>query len=157
MEISFINLINGLLPFHKRLVKRLTFLKAFTIKLDKMMQFIRDFMSEATMLAYTNCQRFRLENHLNNVFDNTLRRIIIKDSTEIGTIIGYESEIDCLMLGLESEVNYYQVFGFLAEQDNLLNEMIVIIPFGISSDMVMNEVLKYKLAGIKINIWYEQN
>jgi len=155
MEISFINLINSLLPFHKRLVKRLAFLQTFANKMDKLMQFIRDFRNEATMLAYTNCQRFRLEKHLNDGFDMTSRRIIIKDSTELGVIIGYESEIDYIVLGYESETNYYQVFGFLAEQDNLLNEMIIVLPVGISTDMVMNEVLKYKLAGVKVNIYYE--
>jgi hypothetical protein len=152
INISFVNMINGLLPFHKRQTKRLTFLKAFTDKMDAYMLFIKDFRQEALMLAYTNCQKFKLQKHLNDVFDKIQRRIIILDNAEIGNVIGYESESDFLLFGLESETTVYETFGFMAEQGLIDNEIIVIVPEGTNQNMVLNDINRYKLAGIKVTI-----
>jgi hypothetical protein len=152
INISFINLVNNLLPYHKRTEKRFAFLRVFANKADKMMKFLKDFRSEALMLAYTNCQRFRLEKHLNDVFDKVQRRIIIKEVDDIGTIIGLESETDYILTGLESETDHYNIFGFLSEQEYLTNQIKVIVPSGINEDMVLEDINKYKLAGIKVII-----
>ncbi len=149
MDVSFVNLVNGLLPFHKRLAKRLAFLRAFSNKADSIMQFIRDFRSEALMLAYTNCQRFRLEKHLNDVFDKSQRRILIIDNQEIGIIVGKTTEINYITIGLFSEVSYYSTFGFLSEQGYLTNQFKVIVPVGTNQNMILEDVNKYKLAGVK--------
>jgi len=152
INVSFVNLINGLLPYHKRLPKRVAFMRTFANKADSLMAYIRDFRTEALMLAYTNGQRFRLEKHLNDVFDKTLRRILLNDTDDIGHVIGRETENNAIIMGMVSEDSYFTVFGFTAEDVSLDNEIKITVPVGTNNNMVLEEVNKYKLAGIKVTI-----
>jgi hypothetical protein len=148
MDVSFITLIKGLLPFHKRLAKRLAFLNALANMLDAMMEYIRTFRIYATGLANTNCQTIRLLKHLNDMFDNNLRRITIGESEDWGVVIGFEEELNYMLMGYESE--YEGVI--IASEIEQSSSGIFIIPENLNADLVRGEIKKYVLAGTKITI-----
>lgn len=145
-------MIIGLLPYHKRLPKRIAFLRAFAAILESMVNGLKNFRKEGLQLAYTNCQRFRLEKHLNDVFDAEQRRILITEIEGDSTVIGFESETEFITIGFESEVDYFNVFGFQGEQEYVSNQITIIAPATINSNMLLDETNKFKLAGIKVLI-----
>ncbi|MBN1250695.1 MAG: hypothetical protein JXA16_01070 [Bacteroidales bacterium] len=98
-------------------------------------------------------QTYSLQEHLNNSFDNTQRRIYIAHFIDLGVSIPLESEgYDGIIVGLESEGE-----GKLISLTGEIQEAIgvsfqVFVPIEINSELVKKELYKYKLAGKSFGI-----
>jgi hypothetical protein len=93
-------------------------------------------------------QTLALQNHLNNEFDNTLRRVLIQHYNDGGLSIPLSTEgysgIEFSLIS-ENECQYLSKYGEISS--HLLTSFIIYSPSTINSAIIIAEVEKYKLAG----------
>jgi hypothetical protein len=93
-------------------------------------------------------QTYALQEHLNSKFDNTLRRINISHYNDLGFYVPLESEgYEPVAISLESEDwgEFIALEGEVYESIGVSFQ--VYIPLSLNVQLVIAELMKYKLAG----------
>lgn len=150
MRASFYHLVRSLLPYHKRQTNRLALLRVVMHKFDQAMNWLADYRKEVRRSLNITAQTIVLKSHLNNLFDPSLRRIIIKhydeQSLPIGLIADGVENYAAFKLNGETYTDIY--VSLLGESQSELDvDYIIRIPAGVSVNSLLAELNKYRLAG----------
>lgn len=153
MRSSFYHLVHSLLPFHKRQVVRLAFLRLVMAKYDQAMSTLAEYRKEVRRTLNINAQTMVLQNHLNNLFDPTFRRIFIKHSNEQSLVVGLIADglENFFAIRIESEApeGYVEIFITLYGESKiaLAVDYIILAPIESNTNAMLAELNKYRLAG----------
>lgn len=103
ITIGILDLIFIFLPPHKRLAKRLAWLRGLLYPFKENEDLFYPWRDEMIIRAKVTGQKMSLQWYLNHLFDPVLQRIIIDDSQPGGTAVSLESEgTASVVVGLES-------------------------------------------------------
>ena len=153
MNFDILNYIRQYLHAGLRKPRILQFLQGLAYPLHQLFTNFADWRVQQYYDVNISGQTYALQEHLNTLFDNTLRRILIKHyndqavyfplSTEgySGVFISLESENAGIFIALEGEIQ--QTIGVSFQ---------VWIPSTINQELVISELMKYKLAGKSFEI-----
>lgn len=142
------NYVKQYLRIALRKAKMLQFLQALVHAIDQLWVDFRGWRTKQVYDINISGQTYALQEHLNNMFDNTQRRISIVHYNDQGLYIPLESEgYDAVLISLESE-DQGQFIALKGEiQEAIGVSFKVYMPIELNKDLILSELYKYKLAG----------
>jgi hypothetical protein len=119
-------------------------------KFDQAMNWLADYRKEVRRSLNITAQTIVLKAHLNNMFDPSLRRILIKHYDEQSLPIGLIADgiENYAAFRLDGEIYTDIYVALLGESQSELDvDYIIRIPAGVSVNSLLAELNKYRLAG----------
>jgi hypothetical protein len=127
-------------------------------KFDQAMTWLANYRMEVRSSLNINAQTIVLQNHLNDLFDNSARRIKIKHSNEQSLVVGLladgQENYFAIRLSSENPAEYVEIYAALAGESltALDVDYMILVPVGVPINALLAELNKYRLAGKSFTI-----
>jgi len=161
ISINIPQFIYNWIPVHRRKANWVKFLQVISAAFTTMMAEYKEWRNASITRAYVSSQTISMEWYLNELYDNTLRRIEIVTGDVSGVLVALQSEaIPFILAGLQSEPGELGDFQYMPlpfeDVTTGTADFIVRVPLALTwrEGVIKRVVNNYKLAGKTYTIVY---